>query len=230
MLISVIIPTLNEEKYISSLLNFLIHHPQKDQFEVIVVDGNSQDQTGEIVKSYNVPLYFSNQRSRALQMNEGAKHATGRVFYFVHADVQLISSFVDDISETVNGGIASGCYRFCFDRPPNPLLHINGFFTRFPYKWCRGGDQTLFITKKAFEKIGGFDGRYVIMEDYDLLDRLEEENISFKVLSKSVKVSARKYEANSYLKVQLANLRAMKMYKRGDSPEEIKKFYTRALN
>ena len=230
VLISVIIPTLNEEEHIGSLLEFVTSHPQKDKLEIIVVDGNSEDLTRKIADSYNVSVYESDPCSRALQMNEGAKHATGDILYFVHADVQLIPSFVDDISRVVKNGIDSGCYRFRFNKPTNPLLHINGFFTRFPYKWCRGGDQTLFIKREVFEKVKGFDDRYVIMEDYDLLDRLDEHNVSFKVIPKDIRVSARKYQTNSYLKVQLANFRAMKMYKRGDSPERIKEFYTKALN
>lgn len=230
MLISVIIPTLNEEKHIGTLLEFLTNHAQKDQFEVIVVDGKSDDNTAAITKSFDVPLYFADPCSRAIQLNSGAEQANGDILYFVHADVQLVPSFVDDIIKSVSEGKESGCYRFKFDQPSNPLLHINGFFTRFPFKWCRGGDQTLFITKEAFGKINGFDERFVIMEDYDLLDRIEQKNIAFQIIPKSVKVSARKYEENSYLKVQLANLKAMKMYKKGVSPISIKKFYTTALN
>ncbi|MEP1032327.1 TIGR04283 family arsenosugar biosynthesis glycosyltransferase [Ekhidna sp.] len=230
MLISIIIPTLNEEEHIGSLLEFLTSHPQKDQFEVIVVDGHSTDQTISIVESFKIPLFKSNPCSRARQMNEGATRAEGEVLYFVHADVQLVPTFVNDIYDAVSRGIQSGCYRFKFEQPTNPLLHINGFFTRFPFKWCRGGDQTLFIAKEVFKRINGFDERFVIMEDYDLLDRIESHGISFEVIPKSIKVSARKYELNSYLKVQLANLKAMKMYKKGINPAEIKKFYSSTLN
>lgn len=229
-MISVIIPTLNEEEHIGAILDFLKDHPLQDQFEVIVVDGNSTDRTLSIVNSYNVFPCSTEHCSRALQMNIGARHAKGDILYFVHADVKLIPSFVDDIIDAIRRGFVSGCYRFKFDHPRNPLLHINGFFTRFPFKWCRGGDQTLFISKEAFDEIGGFDERYVIMEDYDLLDRLEHKGMSFKVIPKSVKVSARKYLSNSYLKVQMTNLKAMKMYKRGVSPHAIKNFYAQALD
>lgn len=229
MLISIIIPTLNEENYIGSLLGFLSKHLQKDQFEVIVVDGGSADATTTIVKEFDCRLATTIVQSRAYQMNEGANHAKGDILYFVHADTQLFPGFVDDIKDSVNQGIMSGCYRFKFDKPQNPLLHINGFFTRFPFRWCRGGDQTLFITKDAFNGLGGFDEKFVIMEDYDLLDRIAERSIPFKVLPKSVKVSSRKYNQNSYMKVQRTNLKAMKMYRRGESPVEIRKFYNQEL-
>ncbi|MEO9869626.1 TIGR04283 family arsenosugar biosynthesis glycosyltransferase [Ekhidna sp.] len=225
MFISIIIPTLNEEQQIGSLLKFLSNHPDKNEFEVIIVDGGSTDKTRTLVSQFPVKVESSKECSRACQMNLGAKHAKGNILYFVHADVQLVDSFVYDIKESVNQGYGSGCYRFKFDNPPNPLLHVNGFFTRFPFKWCRGGDQTLFVTKECFEKLGGFDEEYVIMEDYDFLDRMEEVSVSFKIIPKSVKVSARKYENNSYFKVQKANYKAMKMYKSGEMPAEIKKFY-----
>ena len=230
MVISIIIPTLNEENYIGTLLTFLSSHPQKDQFEVIVVDGGSTDATVELARRFNHRTIQTKIASRAHQINEGAKLANGDVLYFVHADTQLIPSFVDDIKTAIQAGTNSGCYRFKFYKPKNPLLHINGYFTRFPFKWCRGGDQTLFIKKDLFESLGGFNEHYVIMEDYELLDRLEQQNVPFMVLPKSVKVSARKYEQNSYLKVQLANLKAMRMYKNGVSPIEIKNYYHATLN
>ncbi|WP_420578203.1 TIGR04283 family arsenosugar biosynthesis glycosyltransferase [Ekhidna sp.] len=229
MFISIIIPTLNEEECIQDLLQFLAEHPGRNRFEIIVVDGGSTDQTLKLVQSFGLDPVQTKIASRAHQMNEGAKRATGEVFYFVHADTQLVTSFVEDIHEAISSGVHSGCYRFRFLNPKNPLLHINGYFTRFPFKWCRGGDQTLFITREAFEEIGGFNERFVIMEDYDIIDRIEKNNISFGVLPKSVKVSARKYDRNSYMKVQLTNLKAMKMYRRGESPQLIWEFYYQAL-
>lgn len=230
-MISIIIPTLNEEKYIGTLLGFLTNHPQNDKYEVIVVDGGSDDATLEIIKSFSsVQLHQTSEASRAHQMNQGAHVSKGDILYFVHADVQLIPSFVDDIFELVAKGVDSGCYRYRFCKPHHPLLYINGLFTRFPFRWCRGGDQTLFITRKAFNKLEGFDESHVIMEDYDLLDRIEKEGVSFKVIPKNIKVSARKYLNNSYLKVQLTNLKAMRMYRRGVATSEIKVYYHATLN
>ena len=228
--ISIIIPTLNEEQCIGRLLQFLQKHPRQSHFEVIVVDGGSKDRTLDITNSFPVKTLVTNHASRAHQMNVGAKKAHGDILYFVHADTHPLNSFVDDIRNAIDRGFQSGCYRFKFNNPKNPLLHINAFFTRFPFSWCRGGDQTLFMVKDVFDKVGGFDERFVIMEDYDILDRLANQNISFKVIPKSVKVSARKYNENSYLKVQMVNLKAMKMYKRGVNPKQIKNYYCQALN
>jgi rSAM/selenodomain-associated transferase 2 len=226
VLISIIIPTLNEENTIGKLLNFLEKHPKKHLFEVIVVDGGSTDETVQLLKDSKFKFFQTTTASRAHQMNEGAKNAIGDILYFVHSDVELITSFVDDISESIKSGYSCGCYRFKFNQPKNPLLHINGFFTRFPFQWCRGGDQTLYITKHYFNELGGFNEAFVIMEDYELLDRLKEP---LKIIPKSVKVSARKYEKNSYMKVQLTNMKAMKMYRKGVEPASIREFYLSSL-
>ena len=160
-------------------------------------------------------------------MNLGAKQAMGDVFYFVHADVQLVSSFVEDIERALQT-CEAGCYRYVFDSN-HALLKINAFFTRFPMMWCRGGDQTLFITRNLFEQLGGFDEYFEVMEDFDLIRRIKVHT-RFHIIPKSVTASARKYEHNSYLKVQWVNLKAFRMFKRGVTPAEIRKYYKQALN
>lgn len=228
MQISVIIPTLNEADHIGRLLTFLKNHQRADQFEVIVVDGGSQDETVEIINQYDVHCIQTNRSSRAHQMNIGARAALGDILYFVHADVELVPSFFADITGAISEGSSSGCFSCRFVGPTHPLLVINGLFTRLPYSWCRGGDQTLFVAKTQFEELGGYDESFVIMEDYDLIDKLRALG-TFLIIKKNVKVSARKYASNSYLKVQFANLRAMRMYKRGDSSAKIKAYYSKAI-
>ncbi|MEM6642500.1 MAG: TIGR04283 family arsenosugar biosynthesis glycosyltransferase [Bacteroidota bacterium] len=227
-MISVIIPTLNEEEALPTLLDFLCKHPARNEFEVLIIDGGSSDGTLKICSERPVQVIHSEKASRAAQMNIGAAAASGDILYFVHADAVPPESFVNDIKQAQTDGFQSGCYRFRFDRKPYFLLYINEFFTRFPFSWCRGGDQTLFITKVLFEELRGYNEEHVIMEDYEFLERLQNV-ASFKILPKSVKVSSRKYKHNSYLQVQVANFRAMRMYKSGVPPLEIKVFYKKAL-
>ncbi len=227
MRISVIIPTYFEENTISRLLDFLCQPIYRSQIEVIIVDGGSKDNTVAIARQYPVKLITAEKASRPHQMNLGAKHAMGEIFYFVHADVQLVSSFVEDIEQALQT-CEAGCYRYVFDSS-HTLLKINAFFTRFPMMWCRGGDQTLFITRNLFEQLGGFDEYFEVMEDFDLIRRIKEHT-RFHIIPKSVIVSARKYDHNSYLKVQWVNLKAFRMFKRGVTPIEIRKYYKQALN
>lgn len=227
MNLSIIIPTLNEQQNIAQLLKQLTNNKNADHYEVIVVDGGSTDSTLETIRQFpTVILLNSPTCSRAAQMNFGASRAKHDVLYFVHADLVLPDSFYDDILEALGKSYYGG-YRYRFDSG-TPLLSINSFFTRFPMMWCRGGDQTMFITRSLFEKLNGFDEYYCVMEDFDLLLRAKEI-AKYHIIQKDVIVSARKYATNGYLKVQLANLRAFRMFNRGENPQKIRSYYKLAL-
>ena len=195
--------------------------------EIIVVDGGSDDHTVEFARRAGAVTLCTSTRSRAHQMNAGAKHATGEVLYFIHADVKLIPSFVHDICDAVNEGFNAGCYRYVFDSS-HPMLRINSYCTRFDRIMCRGGDQTLFVKRSIFESLNGFDEYYSIMEDYDFILRLRK-NCQFKIIPKNITVSARKYETNSWLRVQLANLIVFLMFFRKQSPEQMRLVYKKLL-
>lgn len=221
--ISVIIPTLNEEGNIEKLLPFLQKHGEPYLQEIIVVDGESEDRTTEKASFLGAQVLISAQKCRASQLNMGAQAAKGDVLYFVHADALPPKSFASDIEKALEEGKRIGCYRFRFDSR-KIMLRINSYFTRFPFLWCRGGDQTLFMEKDLFQKLNGFDERFVVMEDFDLIRRAKQK-ASFHVLPKSVIVSPRKYAKNSYLRVNIANLIVFRMFKRGVDPQRLKETY-----
>lgn len=87
---SIIVPTLNEALCIEKTLKVLL--PLPNDIEVIVVDGGSQDGTVEIASQH--AQVISSVKGRAMQMNVGAKHAQGRILFFLHADTLLTSSLV----------------------------------------------------------------------------------------------------------------------------------------
>ena len=228
--ISVIIPTLNEEKNIGNLIQYLQKEGDASILEIIVVDGGSVDDTIAVAQKAGAVAAMSPQKGRAAQMNFGAHMAQGSILYFVHADARPPLGFAQDILLATQEGYHSGCYRFRFDSPKT-LLKINNYFTRFKLLAVRGGDQTLFISREWFDKLNGFDERYVIMEEYDLLRRLWRQNrSSFKVISKNVLISARKYDNNSWLRVQIANLIAMTLFRLGTSPLKIAHIYKKLLH
>lgn len=225
--ISIIIPVLNEADNICGLLDFLIEECQPHDAEIIVVDGGSVDDTCDLVKAKNVLLIHCEKASRAIQMNKAAEFATKEILYFVHADTQPPSGFCNYIFEAMKTA-EMGCFRFKF-QSSHLLLKVNSWFTRFDVMWCRGGDQTLFVTRKVFDDLEGYDTYFSIMEEYDFMRRAREK-YTFKILPYDVKVSARKYNTNSWLKVQLANAKAVRMFNRGEKPEVIKSIYKRSLN
>lgn len=230
MSLSIIIPTYNEEESISDLLKHLKAGISSDQgSEIIVVDGGSEDKTAEIVESLGIRCIISERKGRAAQMNVGAEASKNDILYFVHADSIPPASFVNDIVESLEMGFQSGCYRYKFDHYYTPLLRINSYCTRFDRIMVRGGDQTLFITRSLFDELGGFREDYRIMEDYDLIEKIQNAT-NFRIIQKDAIVSSRKYEDNGYFRVQIANLTIFMMYFAGASQEMMCHAYSNMLD
>ena len=226
-MISVIIPVYNEAEHLPALIAYLNKHALPLVSEIIICDGDSTDDTVDIAQKAGATILQCNNKSRAIQMNLGAKTAKGDVFYFVHADTFPPKDFATAIASAVAEGFDVGRCRTKF-MSNSILLKLNAFFTRFDIFSCYGGDQTLFITKKLFHKIDGFDATKVIMEDYDITERAKKLG-RYVVLKLYAKVSARKYNNNSWLKVQRANYTAVKLYKSGISTSAITHTYRSML-
>ncbi|SNS29049.1 transferase 2, rSAM/selenodomain-associated [Belliella buryatensis] len=227
MKISVIIPVLNEAENLIELLPIIFKFGGEYLAEVIVVDGGSNDDTVHIARTQGAILLRSQIKSRAAQLNRGASEATGGIFYFVHADSRPHEDFAKDILESIRNGNLAGCYQYKFNST-QPLLKMNAWFTRFNGIFSGGGDQTLFIARSAFEELQGFDEYFTIMEDFELVGRIKRK-FGFTVLPKSILVSARKYETNSWLRVQLANLTVFMLYYLKRNPNELKSIYHKML-
>ena len=162
--ISIIIPVLNEAKFIEKLLAYLNEHCNLEKFECIIVDGGSKDDTIRKIKSHNGPIKIlrSDCASRSKQMNLGASKALGQILYFLHADVIPPDNFVSEILKSIQRGYNAGCFSYQFDRP-SLLLKFNSWCTTFMHAAIGGGDQSLFIQQNAFRTLKGFDEDLVIM-------------------------------------------------------------------
>lgn len=228
MQISVIIPTLNEASNLVELIPALQSELQNVRYEIIVVDGGSTDHSVQIATEFGNTVLSCNVKCRAKQMNEGAGISKGDILYFVHADSRPPKGFFTDIKQAFSEGFDMGCFRFKFDSK-RFLLRVNSYFTRFDREMCRGGDQTLFITSEKFKGLGGYDANLRIMEEYDFMKRARRD-LKFKIIPKDVIVSARKYEENSYFRVNLVNLLVFTSFYRGASQERLLKIYKTLLN
>ncbi|TKB97725.1 TIGR04283 family arsenosugar biosynthesis glycosyltransferase [Pedobacter cryophilus] len=227
MFISIIIPTYNEAEHIANLILQLQKNNSKD-YEILVVDAGSLDDTQNIAKKSGVQVLESPVKGRSKQMNFAAKHSKGDVLYFVHADTLPPLSFFEDIKQSIAEGFQIGCFRFKFNSDKT-MLKLNSYFTRFDRLMCRGGDQSLFITRKLFDELNGYCEQHKVMEDYDIIIRARKK-YAFKIIPKNVLVSARKYDYNSYLKVNIANLTAFMMFYAKADHDRIIKVYKKLLN
>ncbi len=222
-MITIIIPTYNEAERIAFLISYLKNNSNNKVKEIIVSDRGSTDKTLEIAKQEGAKAVLSPKKGRASQMNYAASIASGGVLYFVHADTFPPPTFVQDIEQALAEGYELGRYRTRFNSNKT-ILRINAFFTRFDWFICYGGDQTLYITGKLFKEIGGFKEDMLIMEDYEIVERVRKKR-KYKIFSKAALVSARKYDTNSWLTVQLANRTIVKMYNKGASQVDMMEKY-----
>ena len=226
MTISIIIPTLNEAENIQRLIEFFKKNDDGQLRELIVTDGGSTDGTPQIAAAAGAKV-FSCIKGRACQMNKGAENAKGDILYFVHADSIPPESFMDDLNNAFTEGFPIGCFRFKFNSPKK-ILKFNSFMTRFDKIFCRGGDQTLYVTRDVFDELQGYRDDFQIMEEYDFIIRARKK-YPFKIIPKDVLVSARKYDERSWLRVMMSNSIVFTMFRNGASQNAMVDMYKRLL-
>jgi rSAM/selenodomain-associated transferase 2 len=200
-MISVIIPTYNEEKHIQATIHSVWQNDTANLVkEIIVADGGSADATVAIARSEGVNAVVSPRKGRSAQMNFGASQAKQQILYFLHADTTPPSDFTNDIKLAIENGYAVGCFMLQFDHP-HWFLKANCWFTRFDVDAFRYGDQSLFVEQKHFHAVNGFCEKHIIFEDYHIIKQLKKQG-SFAIIKKPVITSARKYLDNGVFKMQ----------------------------
>jgi len=223
-MISIIIPTYNEERNIVSLIRYLKENGKELISDIIVVDGGSNDNTVELAFAEGVKVLLNSVKSRAAQMNFGASEAMGEILYFVHADVLPPKEFAYDIIQSFQQGYDAGNFSSAF-KSSRFLLRLNSWMSKSSHLFFRGGgDLSLFITKQAFQCLNGFDEKFVIMEDFDKVRRIKK-SFRFAALQSKIVVSPRKYEYNAYWKVSMAYTLTYFFFRFGASPDFLLKFY-----
>jgi len=226
--LSIVIPILNEADIIGDLLQYLIDNSSKENIaNIIVVDGGSTDNSKNIVSKFKDVKLYNSEKGRAKQMNLGAKQATGTILYFLHADSFPPKNFDQLIINEVEKDNLAGCFRMQFDHN-HWWLRLASWLTQFRWRACRGGDQSQFITKSLFKKIGGYDDNYIIYEDNILINELYARN-EFIVIQNKIKTSARCYKKNGVWKLQY-HFWAIYIKKwLGATPQELYRYYKKNI-
>jgi len=207
-MISIVIPTLNEEKYIGRLLQSLNNQTFKD-FEVIVVDGSSEDGTKEIARKYKAKFIPTNIRNVSHQRNLGAELAAYSRILFLDADGYLEPDFLEkSLKEIYKRKLqVTGCYLYPDSK--NPFYRMAYLIFR---QWVRFQNRTptpavngscFFTTKKIHKKVKGFNPQISYAEDYDYA-RKALKHCDVALLKKSkIYTSVRRFEKEGKFKTGL---------------------------
>lgn len=221
MRVSVIAPTLNEASHIASTLQRV---RKAGECEIVVVDGGSHDGTLDLVRPY-ADITLLAERGRARQMNAGARHASGDILLFLHADTFLPQDFSTLLQQAChNPHVVGGRFDMRLDAEGWPfrmietLMNVRSRMTRIST-----GDQAIFVRRETFYKIGGFP-ELELMEDI-AFSRLLKRYGEIACLREEVISSARRWQRDGVCKTIVLMWTLRLAYFLGVSPRQLKALY-----
>ena len=220
-MISIIIPTKNEEALIHKTISNLQDLRKNNLCEIIIVDGMSNDKTVKFAEPY-VDLITISKPNRGIQQNKGAMLASGDILVFLHADTTITKHQINVIRSTKN--FNWGFFKISFGR--NDLKYkflsfcIN--LRSYLFKYATG-DQVFCINKKFFEKVGGFPN-YELMEDIKISSKLKKHSKPI-IFKEYIKTSARRWENNGFIWTILKMRFLRLLYLLNVKPSKLKTYY-----
>ncbi len=221
--ISVIIPVLNEQPSVAAAVDAAW---QAGADQVVVVDGESTDQTGEIAAQCNC-LYLTSPPGRGIQQNVGAEYSAGHVLLFLHVDCRLPSQAIEQIRHCV---AVEQCRWGCFQQRIDANAWIyrwleSGNRERVRWRNLVYGDQGLWVTKTLLDEVSGVP-RVPIMEDVILSLRLKKLAKPV-LLPGPLHVSPRRWQAHGVVRQTLRNWLLYGLFRLGVPPTRLARYYQR---
>ncbi|HET6383856.1 MAG TPA: TIGR04283 family arsenosugar biosynthesis glycosyltransferase [Armatimonadota bacterium] len=198
-MLSILIPTLNEERALPDCLRRV--REVAPAAEIIVSDGGSSDRTLSLAAPYARVVEGPSGRGR--QLNRAAAHARGERLLFLHADTLLPWLNVEE--EIARGmerpGILGGNFRIQFF-PTDPAVR----FLERMYNAARPiglffGDSAMFVRREPFLARGGFH-REDLMEDVELARWMRRAGRTFRI-EQPVRTSSRRFRGSAFRHVAL---------------------------
>jgi rSAM/selenodomain-associated transferase 2 len=221
MTVSVIVPTLNEERILAATLT---RARQPGVHEIIVVDGGSVDATRAVAEPL-ADRVLSAPQGRAAQMNAGADAARGDVLLFLHADTRVPEGYTVAVAAAcAQPGIIGG--RFDVNlQPATWLLRLTGQLMNWRSRLSRiaTGDQAIFIRREVFEQLGGY-ASIPLMEDIELSRRMKRAG-RIACLRQRVTTSARRWQKHGVVRTILLMWSLRLLYFFGVSPARLQRLY-----
>lgn len=184
---SVIIPVLNEERLLESMLRqFTPEIIRRHSIELVVSDGGSTDASLAIANRYAQRVVKNEagvKQTISLGRNEGARQATGQIFIFLNADTRVadVEQFFSRIEEEIeaDGLAAITCSVEIYPEERTLIDRLyHGFYNWFFYMMNRvgmgmGRGECHIMKRGVFERVEGYAARIAAGEDYDMFRRLK---------------------------------------------------------
>jgi rSAM/selenodomain-associated transferase 2 len=220
--LSIIMPVLNEAEGITAALQALAPLLARGA-QVVLADGGSGDDTLARAQACGVAV-INAARGRALQMNAGAQQATGDMLLFLHADTLLPHHADTLIEQALAGPQVWGRFDVRIAGRPRLLRVIAAFMNlRSRATGIATGDQAMFMTRAAFDAVGGFPAQ-ALMEDIEMSRRLRALSRPA-CLRAQVLTSGRRWESRGVWRTLLLMWRLRFAYWRGAAPDQLAELY-----
>jgi len=180
MKFSIIVPALNEDKYIENCLKSIFAQTFKDFELIVVIDKKSKDRTYEIARKYTENVLISNSSGIANVRNYGAKFSKGENIVFVDADVILMPNLLETFYKVMKKRNVVGC-----GCPIIPSKYDSKYFLIFIFfnsfvefsvkaKKPKIVGSVCCYKREYFEKVNGFRNDLKVLEDFDLSERISK--------------------------------------------------------
>lgn len=207
-MVSIIIPTLNEEKFLPDLLVSIKEQTFSD-YEIIVSDGGSKDNTRNIALEQGCRFVIDAEHHHpSWQRNRGAEAAQGDILLFLDADTVLQRGFLDKVFKEFNGrNLVGGGFYIKFN-PNRKIYNLYSFLYNF-FCFCRqffapaAIGAGIIAKKTTHDTINGFDTTIYVAEDYDYCYRLSRQGKFRMLKSCRLLYSSRRLQKEGSFKVGL---------------------------
>ncbi|MDE1870114.1 MAG: glycosyltransferase [Candidatus Micrarchaeota archaeon] len=219
-LISIVIPTLNEEKYLLNVFRGLKQQSFRD-FEVIVSDKESTDRTRQIAKKNGAKVVVVKKAGIGAGRNAGAKIARGKILVFIDADTRPSSDLLKVYSKAFKDPkiIAATGPIFALEKTDEltklGYAFVSEIFVKVSIVFGRASiiGSNFAVRKSIFDKVRGFDEHLITYEDYDLSLRIAKYGEIAFLQGASVSASVRRVAAWGILKYFTYHFGNMVRYK-----------------